>query len=145
MRGGAVSGLTSAIREAIRKEKTAYDLYRLVNATTTNPTRRQFAQRLADDALRHLGIIERACKTHSPGLATFLQHIIPQTAFTDNTEDELVEALESAAEHKRELVELYTVLSNQESEPHWNEMFRALVETEEAHLEFVRTHLPSVR
>ncbi len=139
-----MSGLKESIREAIRKEKAAYDLYRLVNAATTDATRRQLTRRLADDAVRHLGILARACRSRWPSLTTYLDHLVPETEFTGDTEDELREALEAAVEHKRELVELYGTLSDREDEPHWNKVFRELVETEAAHLEFVRTRLPSV-
>lgn len=139
-----MAGLKESIQEAIRKEKAAYDLYRLVNASTTDAGRREFTRRLADEAIGHLGIIGRACKAHSPSLSTFLQHVVPDIELAAGTEDELLEALEAAVEHKRELVELYAALSNRQDAPQWNQMFRELVETEEAHLEFVRAHLPSV-
>ncbi len=140
-----MSGLKETIREAIRKEKAAYDLYRLVNASTTDAGRRELTRRLADDAIDHLGIIERACKAHSPSLSTFFQHVVTDIELAAETEDELLEALEVAVEHKRELVALYSAMSARHDEPHWSEMFRALVEIEAAHLEFVRTRLPSMR
>jgi rubrerythrin len=139
-----MSGLKEMIRAAIRKEKQAYDLYRLVNAATTDAARRKLTRQLADDAVRHLAIIARACRSRWPSLTTYLEHLVPEIDLTGDTEDELAEALESAVAHKRELVELYTALSNREDEPHWNKMFRELVETEAAHLEFIRTRLPSV-
>lgn len=140
-----MAGLKETIQEAIRKEKAAYDLYRLVNASTTDTARRKLTRRLADDAIRHLGIIARACKAHSPSLSTFFQHVVADVELATETEDELLKALEVAVEHKRELVDLYAALSSRQAEPHWSEMFRELVETEAAHLEFVRTRLASMR
>jgi rubrerythrin len=139
-----MSALKDHIRQAIQHEKRAYDLYRLVSAATTDGERRKLTQRLADDAVRHLAIIERACRAKSPSLSTFFQHYVPEVEFAAGDEDELVEALRSAVESKRRLIELYTTLSTQIAEPEWGEVFHNLVEAEQAHLEFVRTRLPSV-
>jgi rubrerythrin len=156
--GIAVFDLKESLREAIRKEKEAYDLYRLVCAATTDVRRREFADRLAQDAIRHIRIIERTCKEHLPSLCTFSQHFVPEIELAAGAEadspdeDALFEALESAIKHKCNLLEFYSALADAsvpadadaQQEPHWNEMFRELLAAEEAHLRFVRAHLPSV-
>jgi len=139
-----MSALKDQICEAIRKEKRVYDLYRLVNAATTNADRRTLTQRLADDAVRHLEIIERACRRHSPSLSTFFQHYVPDVKFAAAGETEVLGALQVAFDNKRELRDLYASLRGQTSDPAWSEIFRELVEESEAHLEFVRANLPAV-
>jgi rubrerythrin len=139
-----MAALKDQICEAIRKEKRVYDLYRLVTAMTTNPERRAVTQRLADDAVRHLEIIERACRRHSPSLSTFFQHYVPDVKFAPAGEDQLAAALQAAFENKRELLELYASLSDTADAAGWSEVFRELIEASEAHLEFVRTHLPAM-
>ena len=142
--------LKDRIREAIRREKEAYDLYRLVCAATTDADRREFTQRLADDAIRHVHIIERTCREHLPSLYTFSQHFVPEIGFGADDEadsldeDALFEALKSAIEHKCHLLEFYSSLSEAQDEPHWSEMFRELLVAEEEHLKFIQAHLPSV-
>ena len=142
--------LKASIQEAIRKEKEAYDLYRLVCAATTDARRRAFAERLAEDAVRHVHIIERTCKEHLPSLCTFSQHFVPEIEFATDAEtespdeDALLDALESAIEHKCHLLEFYSALADAQEEAHWNEMFRELLAAEEAHLKFVQAHLRSV-
>jgi rubrerythrin len=136
--------LSDQIREAIRKEKRVYDLYRLVTAMTADAERRAVTQRLADDAVRLLGIIERACRQHSPSLSTFFQHYVPDVKFAPTGEDQITSALQAAFDNKRELLDLYASLTATADETGWNEVFRELVEASEAHLEFVRTHLPAM-
>jgi rubrerythrin len=136
--------LSDQIREAIRKEKRVYDLYRLVTAMSASAERRAVTQRLADDAVRHLGIIERACRRHSPSLSTFFQHYVPDVKFAAAGESEVFSALQAAFDNKRELRDLYASLRDQTDDPSWSEMLRELVEESEAHLEFVRTHLPAM-
>jgi rubrerythrin len=139
--------LRASIQEAIRKEKEAYDLYRLVSATTTDVRRRAFAERLAQDAVRHVRIIERTCKEHLPSLCTFSQHFVPDVELaTDGEagsldEESLFDALESAIEHKCHLLEFYSTMADAQQEAHWNAMFRELLVAEEAHLRFVQAHL----
>ena len=140
-----MSALKDQIRQAIQHEKRAYDLYRFVSAATTDGERRKLTQRLVDDAVGHLAIIERACRAKSPSLSTFFQHYVAEVEFTAGDEDAMVEALRSAVESKRLLVELYSTLSTQIAESDWGEMFQDLVEAEQAHLEFVRTRMPSVQ
>ncbi len=137
--------LKEQIREAIRREKEAYDLYRRVLASTTDAARRELTARLADDAARHLSIIERVCRKHAASLRTFIQHFVPETDVAPGDEAALLEALKSAVEHKRELLDLYSALAEAKEAPHWDEMFRELVAAEQEHLKFVQTHLPSMQ
>lgn len=137
--------LKKKVREAIRREKQAYDLYRRVLASTTDAARREITARLADDAARHLRIIERVCEQHAASLRTFIQHFVPDIEFAPGDENALIEALRSAVEHKRELLDLYSSLAKAKEAPHWDEMFRELVAAEQEHLKFVQTHLPSVQ
>lgn len=139
-----MSALKDQIRQAIQHEKRAYDLYRLVGAATADDEHRKLMQRLADDAVDHLAIIERACRDRSPSLSTFCQHYVPDVEVAAGGEQDLVEALRSAVESKRRLVELYGTLSAQITESGWGDVFQTLAEAEQAHLEFVRTRLPSV-
>jgi rubrerythrin len=139
-----MSALKDRICEAIEKEKRVYDLYRLVSAATTDDKRRALTQRLADDAVRHLAIIEQACRAKSPSLSTFFQHYVAEVEFAAANEDDLLEALRSAVESKRQLVELYSALSSEIAESDWGEVFQSLIEAEQAHLEFVRSSLPPV-
>jgi len=145
-----MDALTKSIQEAIRREKEAYDLYRLVSAATSDESRRTFIERLAVDAAGHLRIIERTCRTHSPSLATFFQHYVPEIEYADDGfagkagEEALHRALESAIEHKRELHALYNTLGDAQHEAHWGAMFRELAEAEESHLNFVQENLPAV-
>ncbi|MBN1919375.1 MAG: hypothetical protein JW889_15860 [Verrucomicrobia bacterium] len=137
--------LKEQIREAIRKEKRVYDLYRLVTATTTDTERRTVTQQLADDAVRHLEIIERACRRHSPSLSTFFQHYVPDVKFPQTGEDGVVSALQAAFDNKRELLEIYASLTSAADDAAWSAVFRELSEASEAQLEFVRTNLPAMR
>ena len=146
-----MNALKKSIQEAIRREKEAYDLYRLVSAATTDASQRELVERLAGEAASHLRIIERACRIHSPSLATFIHHFVPEIEYaTDDGfagtpgEAALREALRSAIEHKRELHDLYNTLSDAPHEAHWGEMFRALAEAEKAHLKFVQENLPAM-
>jgi rubrerythrin len=140
-----MSELREQLQEAIRREKEAYDLYRFVSAETGDPGRREFCERLAQDAIRHVQIIERTCKEHLPSLFTFSQHFVPEVDLVDGAgEDELFEALKTAIEHKCHLIELYSALADGPQEAPWNEMFRELLAAEEEHLKFVQDHLPSV-
>jgi rubrerythrin len=140
--------LKASIQEAIRKEKEAYDLYRLVSAATTDARRRVFAERLAQDAVHHVHIIERTCKEHLPSLCTVSQHFVPEIEFEAEAEppdeDALFDALESAIGHKCRLLEFYSALADAQEEAHWNKMFRELLAAEEAHLRLVQAHLRSV-
>lgn len=140
-----MSALKDQIREAIRKEKRVYDLYRLATVITTDSERRAVAQRLADDAIRHLEIIERACRRHSPSLSTFFQHYVPDVKFAHDGERDVVNAFQAAFDNKRELAQMYASLTSVTDEGDWSNVFRELTEASEAHLEFVRTHLPTMR
>jgi len=144
-----MSGLKEQIQEAIRKEKEAYDLYRLVSASTTDARRREFSARLAQDAIHHVQIIERTCKEHLPSLCTFAQHFVPEIEFDDDDtdspdEDALFEALKTAIEHKCQLLEFYSALAGAQEQVHWSEMFQELLTAEEEHLKFIQANLPSV-
>jgi rubrerythrin len=147
-RGELMSELREQLEEAIRREKEAYDLYRLVSAGTGDPRRREFSEQLAQDAVRHVQIIERTCREHLPSLFTFAQHFVPEIEFADGVgppdEERLFEALETAIAHKCHLIELYGALAEGPQESPWSEMFRELLAAEEEHLKFVQTHLPSV-
>lgn len=140
-----MSELKDQLQEAIRREKEAYDLYRLVGAETGDSRRREFCERLAQDAVRHVQIIERTCKEHLPSLFTFAQHFVSEVELVDGAgEDELFEVLKTAIEHKCHLIELYSALADAPQDAPWSEMFRELLAAEEEHLKFVQAHLPSV-
>jgi rubrerythrin len=136
--------LKEQIREAIRREKRVYDLYRLASASTRDESRRAFTQRLADEAVHHLALLERACRRHSASLSTFFQHYVPDVKFAPSAEEQIDSALQAAVESKQELLELYTSITDASADPGWGEMFRELVEASRDHLEFVRTHLASM-
>ena len=134
-----MGSLKEKVEEVIRIEKEAYDLYRLVGATTTNMGKKEILVRLAEDAIKHLNIIEKKCKKLSPSLCTYFQHFVPEVEFHIDEDDEaaLLQALKIALRNKKKLSKLYSNLSATEKDPEWRAMFEELAKAEQEHIKFV--------
>jgi len=127
MEADGMRRMDEKIKSIIRIEKETYDIYRLLDSAEFDDKSRDTLRRCAADASQNLQILEEKYSQTKPSLAIYLQHFVPEVEFVGDNVDEK-SLLKNMAKNRKELVTLYSDLSEMDHDPELCDMFRALAE-----------------